>query len=221
MRKYLYLAAAIASAALATVSTLPAAAATSSVLTSGSAGGSAVAAGDTLTASLAAGSNATFYSSATSTSGVMCTGSAFSATVDSNPASPGVATESLDSQSFSGCTSNVFGVFGVQSVTVNNLPFATSVDDSANAVTITGTSAAPIQATVILNTLFGSISCVYQAAGDTLTGTASNTSNSITFSNQQFSKVSGSVLCFSSSYFSATYAPVVDSSAGNSAVYVN
>jgi len=32
---------------------------------------------------------------------------------------------------------------------------------------------------------------------------------------------SGSSLCFSNGYFSATYAPVQDSTAGDAAVYVN
>lgn len=221
MRKYLALAAAAAAAVLSMTAALPASAATSTVLTYGSAGGTAVAAGDSLTASLASGTNATFYSSTTGTSGVTCSGSTFSATVDSNPAAPGVATESVDAQSFSGCTSNVFGVTGVQSVTVQNLPFSASLDDSSNSITITGTSAAPIQSTVVLSTIVGSATCVYQAAGDTLTGTASNTDNSITFSNQQFTKVSGSSLCFSTAYFSAAYAPVADSTAGGSPVYVN
>ena len=36
--------------------------------------------------------------------------------------------------------------------------------------------------------------------------------------NQQFTKISGSSLCFSTAYFSAKYAPVTD---GGASVYVN
>jgi hypothetical protein len=211
MRKYLYFAAAAASVALTAMAALPASAATSAVLT---AGGADVAVGDTVAASLASGTNATFFTSSTGSTGVTCTSSSFSSTVTSNPAAPGVATESVDGQTFSGCTANNFGVFGVNSITVDNLPYSASVDDSTNTITITGTSAAPIQATVSLNTLFGAVTCVYQANGNTLTGAVSNADNSITFSNQQFGLSSGSGLCPGSSYFSAKYSPVTDTTAG-------
>jgi hypothetical protein len=74
---------------------------------------------------------------------------------------------------------------------------------------------------VVLNTLFGSVSCVYEVNNDTLTGTASNADNSINFSSQQFNLISGSAFCFSNGYFTASYAPVQDSTQGSAAVYVN
>jgi hypothetical protein len=188
-----------------------------SVLTTGSAGGTAVAVGDVLSAPLASGSTATLYSSATGTSGVKCTSSTFTATVTDNPAAPGTATESVSGQSFdaSSCTSNVFGVTGVSSITVDNLPYTTTVA-SDGTLTVAPASGSTIQTTVKLKTLLGSITCVYQAPS--LTGTASNDDNSINFTNQQFTKVSGSSLCFSSGFFTAKYAPVTDNGA---AVYVN
>ncbi len=221
MRKYCYLAVAMAGAVLSAMATVPASAASSSVLTTGSAGGTSVAAGDTVTSSLASGQNATFFSSPTSTTGVTCTSSSFSANVTANPAAPGVATESLTAQSFGGCTANNFGVTGVNSINVDNLPYTASVDDSTNTITLTGTSAAPIQATVSLGTIFGNITCVYQANGDTLSGAVSNTDNSITFTNQQFNLSSGPGTCPSSSFFSAKYGPVTDSSQGGAPVFVN
>ncbi|MGC3863178.1 Tat pathway signal sequence domain protein [Micromonospora chersina] len=187
----------------------------SSVLTYGSVGGSAVTVGDVVKASLASGTSATFYSSTTGTTGVRCAASTFSATVLTNPAAPGTATESLTAQSFTSCTSNVFGTTGVQSVTVNNLPYATSVT-SAGVVTISGS----IQSTVVLNTLLGPTTCVYRTTS--LTGSAVNSTNSITFTNQVLTKSSGPSTCFTTAYFSARYSPVLDTSkTGSPAVYVN
>jgi len=51
---------------------------------------------------------------------------------------------------------------------------------------------------------------------------SSNSDTSLTFTNQVFTKVSGSLLCAGKGYFTATYAPVVDSSvSGTPAVYTN
>ncbi|MFD7998295.1 Tat pathway signal sequence domain protein [Streptomyces mirabilis] len=203
-------------AALSVSAIAPASADDTPVLT---AGGVAVATGDVLTASLASGTAATLYSSATGTSGVSCAASTFTASVTDNPTAPATATESLSAHTFGSCTSNVIGVLGVTSVTVNNLPYTTTVA-SGGTVTVTPAAGSTIQTTVVLRTLLGSINCVYQAPS--LTGTASNTDNSITFTNQAFAKSSGSSLCFSSGYFTAKYAPVSDTTqSGSPAVTVN
>ncbi|WP_326720095.1 MULTISPECIES: Tat pathway signal sequence domain protein [unclassified Streptomyces] len=207
--------------ALAVSATVPAAAADTPVLTTGSLGGTPVAVGDVLNASLASGTAATLYSSSTGTSGISCTSSAFTATVTDNPAAPGTATESLTGHTFatSGCTSNVLGVLGVTGITVDNLPYTTTVA-SDGTVTVTPATGSTIQTTVVLRTLLGSITCVYRAPS--LSGTASNTDNSIAFTGQQFTKFSGSSLCFSNGYFTAKYAPVTDTSQeGSPVVYVN
>ncbi|MEU4774431.1 Tat pathway signal sequence domain protein [Micromonospora sp. NPDC023644] len=190
------------------------------VLTYPTPGGTAVAVNDVIRASLRTGTNATFYSSATGTTGVKCAASTFSAKVLSNPAAPGTATESLTAQSFTSCTTNIVGTTGVQSVTVQNLPYATSVT-SAGVVRISGTATAPIQSSVVLNSLLGPITCVYRTSTNSLTGTASNADNSITFTNQTLTKFSGPSLCFGTAYFSAAYSPVQDATKGNSPVYVN
>ncbi|WP_062648726.1 hypothetical protein [Streptomyces maremycinicus] len=174
-----------------------------------------VAVGDVLNASLASGTSATLYSSATGTSGVSCATSGFSATVTDNPTAPGTATESLTAHTFGNCTANVVGVLGVTSITVNNLSYNTSVASNGT-VTVTPPSGSTIQTTVVLRTLLGSINCVYQAPS--LTGTANNADNSITFTGQQFTKSSGSSLCFANGFFTAKYAPVTDAGA---AVTVN
>ncbi len=189
--------------------------AANNVLTYGSLGGNAVAVGHQLSASLAAGTNATFYSSATGTTGLRCAASSFSATVQTNPAAGGVATQSLTAQSFSSCTANVIGVIAVRSVTVNSLPYTVSVNGATKAATITGN---PLRSTVVLGTLLGNITCVYTAVGNQLSGTANNADNSLNFTSQTLTKTSGPGLCFSTAYFSAKYAPVRDVSVAGSPV---
>lgn len=227
-RHYAAIAAAAVSVVSAVLLTAPPAAASSdtatatSVLTTGSAGGVAVASGDVLTAPLVTGTYATMYSSASSTSGVKCAVSQFTATVLTNPAAPGTATEKLTAQTFGTCTSNVSGVTGVQSITLDNLPYGTTVSDTAgNPLTITAGSAGPVQTTLILNTLLGTITCKYTAPSG-LSGSANNTSQSINFVNQPFGKVSGPSLCFTTGYFSAAYGPVTDTTqSGAPKVFVN
>ncbi|MCX4911314.1 Tat pathway signal sequence domain protein [Streptomyces sp. NBC_00878] len=221
MRTRTSLALAAAVTALALSAAGPASAADGAVLTTGGAGGTAAAAGDILSASLATGTSATLYSSSTGTSGLSCTSSKFVATVIDNPTAPGTATESVTEHTFdsSSCTSNVLGVLGVTSITVDNLPYTTAVT-SEGAVTITPAAGSTIQTTVVLRTLLGSINCVYRAPS--LSGTAGNADQSISFANQQFTKFSGSSLCFSNGYFTAKYAPVSDTTqAGSPAVFVN
>jgi hypothetical protein len=208
-------------AALSASAAVPASADDVPVLTTGSAGGTPVAVGDVLTASLASGTTATLYSSSTGTSGVSCSASTFTATATDNPASPGTAGESLTGHTFdsSSCSSNVVGVLGVTSITVDNTPYTTAVG-SDGTVTVTPAAGSTIQTTVKLRSLLGTLTCVYRAPS--LSGTASNTDNSITFANQQFTKFSGSSLCFANGFFTAKYAPVTDTSQPDSpAVFVN
>jgi hypothetical protein len=217
MRTRSLLALAGTATALVLATTTPASAA-DNVLTVGGAGGDAVAVGDQLSASLASGTAATFYSSATGTSGVSCATSTFTAEVTDNPAAPGTATETVTAQTFGNCTSNVLGVLGVTSVTVNNLPYTTTVT-SEGSVTVSPAAGSVIQTTVVLRTLLGSINCVYQ--GPSLNGTAGSADNSINFAGQAFTKTSGSSLCFANGYFTAKYAPVTDTTQGGQTVFVN
>ncbi|MGW0707173.1 Tat pathway signal sequence domain protein [Streptomyces sp. NPDC002643] len=217
MRTRSLIALAATTAAFMVAAVSPASAA-DTVLTTGGPAGDAVAVGDVLNASLASGTAGTFYSSATGTSGISCAQSTFSATVTDNPTAPGTATESVTAHTFGSCTSNVLGVTGVTSITVNNLPYTTTVT-SDDVVTVLPAEGSVLQTTVVLSTLLGSINCVYQAAS--ITGTASDTDNSISFAAQPFTRTSGSSLCFSTGYFTAKYAPVTDANQGGAAVYVN
>ncbi|PYC84051.1 Tat pathway signal sequence domain protein [Streptomyces tateyamensis] len=223
MRNRLFAGAALAAAALTVLPALPASAASPAVLTVGSAGGSAVAVGDVLTASLSSGTIATMYSTAAGGTGVKCSSSAFSATVVSNPTAPGTAVETLTSQTFGNCsTVNVPGVLGVNSLTVNNLSYTNSVSDSAgNPATLSPGTAGPIQTTVVLRTLLGTVTCKYQASPGSLSGTTSNTTQSISFTNQTFTLTSGPGTCFANGYFTAAYSPVTDSTQGGAKVFVN
>ena len=216
--------AAVAALALALVASPARADDPAAVLTTGAAGtaGSNVAVGDVLNASVAAGTTADFTTASGGTTGVKCAESAFTATVTDNPAAPGVATESTTGHTFASCTANIFGVTRVNSVTVNNLPFATTVDSATGAVTVSGTDTAPIRTTLSLGTILGSVTCVFQAANGSISGVTSNTDNSITFTDQAFTKTSGPVTCPGSGFFTATYAPVVDTTAeGGPVVFTN
>ena len=220
MRKYRYLASIAGGAVCATLVATAAFADTGAVLTVGAAGGSNAAVGDSVVAALATGTAATFYSTTTGTTGISCAASTFTSTVATNPAAPGVATETLTGQTFGTCTSNIFGTTGVKSVALNNLTYTVSVDGSTNAVTVSPGGTGAIQSTVVISTILGTITCVYQPAAGVLSGVADNATNAITFTKQQFNKVTGSALCLSTAYFTATYAPVTDVTQG-SAVFVN
>jgi hypothetical protein len=199
----------------------PAHADADNVLTTGAAAGDAVAVGDVLNAAVAAGTTADFNTAAGGTTGVKCSESAFTATVTDNPAAPGVATESATAHTFATCTANILGVTRVNSVTVDNLPFGTTVD-SAGVVTVSGTATAPIQTTLSLGTILGSVTCVYQATNGSITGVSDNTDNSISFADQAFTKSSGPITCPGSGFFTARYAPVLDTTAeGTPAVFTN
>lgn len=191
------------------------------VLTVGSAGGANVAVGDVLTASIVAGSTANFATTSGSTTGVKCAVSTFTAAVVNNPVAPGVAIESTTAQTFGSCTANILGVTGVTSVVVDNVPFATTVS-SAGVVTVTGTDAAPIQTTLKLRTILGSVTCVYRADADAIKGVAGLTDSSIAFGDQKFNKFSGPITCPANGFFTANYTPVLDTSlTDTSAVFVN
>ncbi|WP_329060364.1 Tat pathway signal sequence domain protein [Streptomyces sp. NBC_01429] len=202
-----------------TASATGSAAAANNVLTYGSAAGAAVGVGDVLTSALSSGTTVAIRTTSGGSTGITCTASQFTAAVTANPTAPGTATESVTAHTFGGCTSNILGTTGVQSITVGNLPYVASAT-SAGALAVTAGSAGSVQTTVRLNTILGLTTCVYTSTG--LNGTTSNTGNSITFANQLFTKSSGPVTCPASSYFSATYGPVQDTSqSGSPAVFVN
>lgn len=220
MRKQL-LAVAIAATGtlLAVAPSLPASAATVPVLTAGSAGasGTPVAMGDTVTASLLSGTTSTL---STSSGNITCPTSTFTATVTSNPASPGTADESLTAQTFAGCTAKITGVTSVKSISVLNLAYNAAVSDSSNTLTLTAGSSGALEVSAALNTILGTITCDYTASS--LTGTTSNTNNSVTFTSQATTLLSGSGLCPKSGTFSAAYGPTQDTTmAGSPAVFVN
>ncbi|MFE5966588.1 Tat pathway signal sequence domain protein [Streptomyces sp. NPDC056463] len=217
MNKRAFLASAGAALAAVLAVTHPAGAA-GAVLTTGSASGPSVAVGDVLAASLTSGTTAKIATTSGGSTGITCNSSAFSATVTSNPAAPGTATETLTSHTLSTCTTNILGATGVQSITVNNLPYTTAVT-SGGTLTVTAGSTGPIQTTLKINTILGVTTCVYRATS--LTATPSNTDNSLSFSNQQFTKATGPGTCPANGYFTAKYGPVQDSTQAGAPVFVN
>lgn len=222
MRKYLYLAAVAASAA-AVVLPATSAYAAGHVLTIRRTGGTAVRIGAVLKAGLATGKNAVFsLVMGTSTEKLTCKSASFSATVKTNPVKPGTATESVTSEKFGKCTTNVSGVT-VKSIKVGNLPYKASVSDATGfPVTVKGQSSTKpisVTVTVAVQGLPNPITCTVKTG--TVKGHASNTGNTITFAGQKFTGSSGG-LCPTSAKFSATFGPVVDSSVtGSPKVFVN
>lgn len=206
-------------AVLAVTASASATSAAGNVMTTGSAGGPAVASGDTLSASLSAGTTAKIATTAGGSTGITCNASSFTATANTNPAAPGTATETVTAHTLTQCTTNITGATGVQSITVNNLPYSASVT-SGGSLTVSAGAAGPIQTTLKINTILGVTTCVYQAGN--LTATPSNADNSLTFKDQLFTKTSGPITCPGSGYFSAKYGPVQDTTqAGSPVVFVN
>jgi hypothetical protein len=219
MRKYWFGIGAAFAGAMALAVMAPATALAANVLTLGSVGGTAVSVSDKLSAGLLSGSGGAKF--ATSSGTVTCTTSTFTGTVTSNPTAPGTATGTLDTQSFSSCTDNIVGAT-ILAVTVQNLSYNISVT-SGFAVTISAGAAGPIQTKLDFSSFLGAFSCTYRATNPpgTLTGTASNATNSIAFSSQGFTKFSGPGTCPGTGTFTASYGPVIDTSQSNQAVFVN
>jgi hypothetical protein len=219
MRRYWIAAAVAATAALWSV--VPAAAA-GNVLTTGSTSGPAVANNDVLTGNLKSGGSGATFTDTGGNGSVTCTTSSFQATVTGNPTAPGTATESLTNQGFSSCSITVFGA-SVSSISVDNLPYSASVT-SPSSVSIGPGSNGPIQTTVNISSFFGSFQCIYRvhASSGKLSGTTGNSDNSLNFTNQQFDLFNGPSTCFASANFSASYAPVQDTTqSGHPAVFTN
>ncbi len=202
----------LAAATLLTVGTASATATAGNVLTYPGKGGTAVSVGDVLTG---ASSLVTVTTAPGGSTGITCDHSDFSATVNSNPAASGTATETLNSLNFGGtCTVNIPGLTGVKSVTANGLPLPTDVS-SAGVVTLHG----PLSATAVLTSLLGDVNCAYGAAS--MVGTADSSVSKITFTDQKFDVVSGSnPNCPSTAYLSVAYSPITDVNVGQP-VFVN
>ncbi|BCY13109.1 Tat pathway signal sequence domain protein [Actinoplanes sp. L3-i22] len=218
MHKNRIAAAVMTGAAVSLLLAAPALADDATVLTTDTLAGPAVAVGDTISASIVSGAQAVFATAAGGANGMKCNTSSFSAVVNDNPAAPGAA--ALGSTlAVSNCTiTGVPGVTGVNSVAISNQPYATTVA-SDGTVTVTGTATAPISATLNLKTLLGSVTCVFVANGNSISGVADNTDNSISFTDQQFNKSTGPAACVANGFFSAKYTPVVTSA--SAPVFVN
>jgi hypothetical protein len=218
MRKYLGLGAAAALGVVTAFAAVPAANADAvAVLTTGSAGGANVAVGDNLQAGLSSGTVSSFLDA--NGKGVSCTTADFSASVTDNPAAPGVASESISALGFSGCTSNISGVKSVKSITIDNLPYSATVDDSTDAITISGT----VHATISLGLVIGSATCKYTGPSTGVVGSVSLTDGSLSFVNQTFTRDTGSWAgCPSPESFTSSFGPVLDTTAaGSPSVFLN
>ena len=211
-RMYTYLGVTAAMAMLAVIPAAPAMAATGGVLTVGSLGGTNVNVGDALKAPLSGSAVLT-----TSSGTLTCTGGSFSSKDKTNPAaSTGTATETVTAIAFtaSTCTSTISGTTSVASIGLKKgtAPVAT-VTVSTMKMTVK-----PIVA-VVLNTVLGPVSCFY---GGSVSGTLSNTNNSLSFSSAKVTRQSGSSsLCPASGTYTAAYQPITDTTQAAQKVFVN
>lgn len=216
MRKFLVLAAAaMAAALLVPLQATAATTATHDVLTIRRVGGTNVKVHAILKANLKSGTSATFLTS--KKAGVTCKSVTFTDKVITNPRAKGTAREELTSQTFSRCS--VHGIqdaTGVKHVRLNGLPYKSTISDSkGDPVRVSGTTA-----TIELKSVLGTLTCQYHAT--TTKGSASNSSQTISFSSQPFSKKSGPSPCPRSGHFSAKFGPVKDTSVkGSPHVFIN
>lgn len=228
MRKYLYLAMAVASATVlaAPVVAQAAPSAHAHVLTIKKVGGTAVKPGAVLKASLAKGATAKFViGSGASAITITCKSSSFTAKVVKNPLTKGSATESVTAQSVGKCTASLSGL-KVGSITALNRPYNSTVSDKKGLpVTVSGTKKTrPIELKASATFSGQNLTCIYKAAS--VAGKASNKGNTITFTKQKFTVATkgSSPLCASigPASFTAKYGPVKDTSVkGSPTVFVN
>jgi hypothetical protein len=226
MRRYWYLAIAVAIAAALAVVPLTASAA-SAILTVGSASGPAVVRGDSLSGALSG--NATFVNHSNSGQVVTCTSSSLSATAGSNPTPPGQATETNSSQTFGGCSiSGVAGANGINGITTNATsacPWNVKVDDTTATATISPATASgcptSISADVNVQTIFGAQHCVYSPTNGSIVGSVTlGAVAPLVFTTQPFTKTSGPGTCFPAADFTASY-NITDTTQGGGALVVN
>jgi hypothetical protein len=224
MPKFRYLALASASimvlampAGLAYAASAHPAAKSKPVLTVGKKGGPAVKKGAVLKASLAKKTTVTLTLGSFSAT---CKSSTIKARVTANPSRPGKATLSVTGQSIGKCSLKVTGVT-LKGITALNLPYHATVSNAkGDPVTITASKKSKplgFKATIALGST--PLTCVYTAKK--VSGHASNTGNKVSFTKQSFTlnKAKSSSDCSipgTTATFSATYRPIVDTTAKHS-----
>jgi hypothetical protein len=187
------------------------------VLTTGTVGGADVAVNDVLKADLKTMVQAKFTTMSGGASGVFCPTSTITVKVLTNPPAGGAATGSVTAWTYDTCTSNIPGAIKVLGVAADNLPYGITINGATGTVAVTSM---PISISAAIMTGPGPITCTYQAVNNALTATAANADNSVTFTNQRYTKTAGNAPCPPSVWFSASYAPLIDTNAANAAVFL-
>jgi len=107
--------------------------------------------------------------------GVTCSASSVAADVVANPGAPGRAILSIGSLSFGGCTSNIPGTTGVESVSFENLPYTMSIGDVPSLTAdIDPGGGGPIEVTLKLRTSSKPIPCGYGPPSSSMNPAVSN-----------------------------------------------
>jgi hypothetical protein len=201
------------------------AAAPAQVLTLGALAAAPVNVGDLLTSSLTPGSTLSLTAAPGGGVGLFCSQSVWGGRVLANPAAPGgtAVIQLLNPFTIAACTDNNPTVTGVVGVSVANLPDNLQVTSNPTYPLRIVPTGAQLQIIVTLTTKGPNVTCTYQAGG-VIAGNTSAGSNPWRFTNQPFPLV-GPVqpACGTgpTSFFSAAYSPVIDTTVGGTNVFVN
>ena len=155
---------------------------------------------------------------------LFCAQSSWQARTLANPAVPGPATLQITAMTIASCKDTTPGVTGVVGVVATNLPVIAQVFGSGTfpIQVIPGGGPGPLGITATLNTAAGAVTCVYQSLPP-LQGSTGLGSVPWTFLNQRFQLTSGPLpFCGATlDYYTASFSPVIDLTAGGATVYVN
>jgi hypothetical protein len=202
------------------------AAAPTQVLTLGALAAAPVNVGDLLTSSLTPGSTLSITAAAGGGVGLFCSQSVWGGRVLANPAAPGgtAVIQLLNPFTISACTDNSPTVTGVAGVAVSGLPDNLQVTSNPTYPLRILPTGAPLQIAVTLNVVGpATVVCTYQAVGVVMGNTTAG-SNPWRFTNQPFQLTGGPLPACGTgptSFFSAAYSPVIDTTVGGMNVFVN
>jgi len=181
--------------------------------------------GDLLTSSLTPGTTLSLTTTPSGGIGLFCQQSVWGGQLLSNPALPGPAViRLLNPFTISSCTDNAPTVTSVTGVSVSGLPQNLQVTGTGTFPLQIVPLSTPLQLTVTLTTTTSpSVVCTYQSPGP-LNGNTALGSQPWRFVNQPFQLTSGPLpVCGTSptSFLTAAYSPVIDTTAGGANVFVN
>jgi hypothetical protein len=182
--------------------------------------------GDLLTSSLAPGTALSLSAVPGGPVGLVCQQSVWGGQLLANPPVGGLAViRLLNPLTIAACGDNSPGVIGVNGVAVAGLPDMLQVTGVGAFPLQIVPAPAPLQIILNLNTVAGPVVCTYQAAPPVLMGNTALGAAPWKFVNQRFQLIAGPLpFCGAAgpqSFLTASYSPVIDTTAGGTNVFVN